>query len=111
MCLINGTTIERVPLPGVVYWHVELDGHDILLAEGLPAESFIAFGDRTFFTREADDPLANPDLVLPGLGGRCRPVAIDGAVVERVRDRLDTVFATRLGEACSWPGAETALDF
>ena len=39
MCLVNGTTIEREPRDRVTYWHVELDRHDILLAEGLPAES------------------------------------------------------------------------
>nr|WP_283536345.1 Hint domain-containing protein [Methylorubrum extorquens] len=34
MCLINGTTIVREPATQVTYWHIELDAHDILLAEG-----------------------------------------------------------------------------
>ena len=37
--LINGTTIERVPMDEVTYYHIELLHHDVLLAEGLPAES------------------------------------------------------------------------
>ncbi|MCP1557101.1 UNVERIFIED_ORG: hypothetical protein M2438_001174 [Methylobacterium sp. SuP10 SLI 274] len=39
MCLINGNTIVREPATQVTYWHIELDAHDILLAEGLAAES------------------------------------------------------------------------
>ncbi len=39
MCLINGSTVLREPAEAVTYWHVELDRHDILLAEALPAES------------------------------------------------------------------------
>lgn len=42
--LINGTTICAVD-PGVeaaVYFHIELDRHDVLLAEGAPCESLLA---------------------------------------------------------------------
>jgi hypothetical protein len=31
------------------YVHVELDRHDILLAEGLPAESYLDTGNRAAF--------------------------------------------------------------
>ena len=105
MCLINGTTIERMLVDTVTYWHVELDAHDVLLAEGLPAESYLDWGDRIFFTEGADHVLANPDFVVPGLAGRCRPVAIDGPVVALERRRLDAVFASRLVDACAWPEA------
>ena len=84
MCLINGTTIERVEVDSVTYWHVELDEHDILLAEGLPAESYIDLGSRPWFDC-ADGALYNPDMAAPGMPGRCRPVAIDGPVVEMER--------------------------
>ncbi|MEH3119664.1 MAG: Hint domain-containing protein [Methylorubrum populi] len=106
MCLINGTTITREPRTGVTYWHVELDSHDILLAEGLPAESYIDGGDRAFFAQASDHALHNPDFVAPGWNGRCRPVAVDGAVVEAERMRLDTVFATVLSGPCAWDAAE-----
>ena len=93
MCLINGTTIERAEVDKVTYWHVELDEHDILLAEGLPAESYIDLGSRPWFAG-ADGALYDPDMAFPGMPGRCRPVAIEGPVVEtgapsagrRVRD-------------------------
>ena len=106
MCLINGTTIERMPVDAVTYWHVELDEHDILLAEGLPAESFLDYGTRPWFGPDAEaHALANPDFVVPGLGARCRPVALDGLVVEAERRRLDAVFAMCLAAPCAWPDA------
>ncbi len=107
MCLINGTSIARVPVDTVTYWHVELDAHDILLAEGLPAESFLDYGNRSWF---ADDgALTDPDVVAPGLGARCRPVAVDGPAVEAERRRLDALFATSLASACAWPGMDDGL--
>ncbi|MBE7220561.1 MAG: Hint domain-containing protein, partial [Caulobacteraceae bacterium] len=109
VCLINGTTVAREPVEAITYWHVELDGHDILRAEGLLAESYLDLGDRGFFDEGGDHPLADPDLVPPGVGARCRPVAIDGPVVERERRRLDAVFATRLAAACDWPDVRAAL--
>ena len=110
MCLVNGTSIERIEVASTTYWHIELDAHDILLAEGLPAESFLDFGNRAWFAPDdqriaADHALTNPDFVVPGLGARCRPVAVDGPVVEAERRRLDAVFATRLAAACAWPEA------
>ena len=102
MCLINGTTVTREPVASVTYWHVELDSHDILLAEGLPAESYIDGGDRAFFSEASDHALHNPDFVVPGWNGRCRPVAVDGPVVEAERRRLDAVFAGSLTAQCEW---------
>ena len=106
MCLINGTTVERVAAESVTYWHVELDSHDILLAEGLPAESYLDWGDRAFFSQAPAHALANPDFVVPGLAGRCRPVAVDGPVVEAERRRLDAVFAASLATQCGWDEAQ-----
>ena len=49
MCLINGTSIARMPVETVTYWHVELDEHAVILAEGLPAEGYIDLGSRPWF--------------------------------------------------------------
>jgi phospholipase/lecithinase/hemolysin len=45
-CLINGASIAQMPRGPVTYWHVELPRHDVLLAEGLPCESFLDTGAR-----------------------------------------------------------------
>jgi hypothetical protein len=102
MCLINGTTIARTHVESVTYWHVELDTHDILLAEGLAAESFLDFGCRPFFEEASDHRLHDPDYVPPGLSARCRPVAIDGPLVDLERVRLSAVFAQTLTDECGW---------
>ena len=103
MCLVNGTSIARMPVETVTYWHVELDSHDILLAEDLPAESFLDYGNRGWFEREADHDLLHPDYAAPGLAGRCRPVVVEGSIVDAERRRLDTLFATSLSAQCGWP--------
>ncbi|WP_245308791.1 Hint domain-containing protein [Aurantimonas sp. 22II-16-19i] len=105
MNLINGTTIERTEMPSVTYWHIELDQHDILLADGLPAESFFDMGSRGWFDNDLDDVLANPDLVPAGQHGRCRDVAIDGPLVEAERKRLADLFYADLSAQCAWPVA------
>ena len=47
--LVNGTTICQVQRQHVVYHHVELERHDVVLAEGLPAETYLDTGDRAKF--------------------------------------------------------------
>ena len=104
MCLINGTSVERERVTSVTYWHVEIEGaHDILLAEGLPAESYLDWGDRVFFDEASALGIANPDHVPPGLGARCRPVVLDGTLVEAERRRLDALFERTIVGPCAWP--------
>lgn len=54
--LVNGSTIRHeTPVPRVfTYWHVELDEHALLLAEGVPAESFLDSAEPTAFDNVAD---------------------------------------------------------
>lgn len=108
MCLINGTSILREAATRVTYWHVELDSHDILLAEGLAAESFYDMGSRVWFAGE-DGVLVDPDFVPAGEHGRCRPVAVDGILVDRERARLDGVFAAELDAHGAWTDAPAWL--
>ncbi len=48
--LLNGGTIrQETGWPWIEYYHIELDAHAILLAEGLPAETYLDTGNRGFF--------------------------------------------------------------
>ncbi|MEN3212271.1 Hint domain-containing protein [Methylorubrum populi] len=47
--LINDATIRQEPVEAVGYWHIELDSHEALLAEGAPAESYRDCGMHAFF--------------------------------------------------------------
>jgi hypothetical protein len=53
--LVNGGTIANCSVDHVEYWHVELDRHDILLAESLPAESYLDCGNRRGFDNADED--------------------------------------------------------
>lgn len=92
--LVNGTTITRLDCAEVTYWHVELDSHDIVLANGMPAEAYIDVGNRGFFGTDAV-PL-DPALEARDLAGYCRPFVDRGPVVAAIRNRL-RARALRLG--------------
>ncbi len=47
--LINGSTIVQEPADEVTYYHVELATHDVIIAEGLPCESYLDTGNRVAF--------------------------------------------------------------
>ncbi len=92
--LVNGASILREDdCQSVTYYHVELDTHDILLAEALPAESYLDTGNRGMF-ENADVPLIlHPTFDDPQarrVGGSCRPFVVDAAMVEPIWRRLAT---------------------
>ena len=61
--LVNGTTIRKdTGWTAVDYYHVELDQHAILLAEGLAAESYIDTGNSAFFANSGSPMVLHPDL-------------------------------------------------
>lgn len=97
--LINGTTVRQEETDDVIYWHLELEDHDVVLAEGLPAETYLDTGNRWCFedgsAREA--ALAPPDAgdAIPAVRS-CAPVVEDGPVVDRVLHRLGAI-AEELG--------------
>jgi len=60
--LLNDTTIRRETVLSVTYYYIELDAHDVLLAEGLPAESYLDTGNRGIFENAAKPLLLHPDF-------------------------------------------------
>ncbi len=89
--LVNDANITRDAAEEVTYWHVELDAHDIILAEGLPAESYLDSGNRGAFANAQV-----PDL-LPGFAVRdqlawtehaCGALIESGPILDTIRARL-----------------------
>ena len=59
--LADGNRIHADPMPRrITYFHVELDRHDAILAEGLPAESYLDTGNRSAFLGLATENIATP---------------------------------------------------
>jgi hypothetical protein len=86
--LINGATITQVARDRVDYWHVELDSHDIVLAEGLPAESYLDTGNRTAFVGGGAFLEAYPDFKPKHWRETCQPLVVDGPVLHTIRAHL-----------------------
>jgi hypothetical protein len=51
--LVNASIITQVPVDQVVYYHIELPRHDVVLAQGLPVESFLAEKDASDYANGA----------------------------------------------------------
>jgi hypothetical protein len=62
--LLNGATIVQETVEQVTYWHVELDHHDVLLAEGLTCESYLDTGNRGAFANGGGGIMMHPDFAL-----------------------------------------------
>ena len=92
--LVNGTTIrQEKDWSAVEYFHVELDAHAILLAEGLPAESYLNTGNHGFFINSGEPLVLHPDLTdetdYPAReAASCAPFVWDEAGVLPVWQRL-----------------------
>ena len=84
--LINGTTIEQVPIDNVTYYHVELPYHDVVLAEGLPVESYLETGGRSAFANGGGPVALFPDFhvrVWEAMG--CAPLIVTGPELDAAR--------------------------
>jgi Hint domain len=111
--LINGTTIRQEKTwASVEYFHVELESHAILLAEGLPAESYLDTGNQGFFVNSGAPLVLHPDLTdetdYPTReAASCAPFVSDEGNVLPVWQRLSDR-AVALGQPA--PKRETSTD-
>ncbi len=104
--LVNGASIRlETGLAAVTYVHVELDCHDLLLAEGLAAESYLDTGNRGAFDGNAGTRPLHPDFIAdPAASLRtfaergCLPLVIDGPEV-RTAHAILLARAEALGHA------------
>lgn len=119
IALVNSATIEQIEVEHVTYWHVELDSHDILLAEGMPAESYLDMGNHGFFSQGSPAPSvvgiqASPDAgpAARTYADYCRPYRASGALIAVLRERLREQ-ALALGwrlKPDSWTGTHLLVD-
>jgi hypothetical protein len=86
--LENGVSVVQERRDSVEYWHLELDAHDIVLAEGLPAESYLDTGNRTAFAGGGAFIEAHPDFKPRHWAETCLPLVFEGAEVVRAKAAL-----------------------
>jgi hypothetical protein len=93
--LVNGSTVAQIACREVTYYHIELPRHDVLLAEGLPAESYLEAGAREAFA-ECDGAIRSHADFAPTVDRFAMlwetegyaPLVVAGSALERVRRRL-----------------------
>jgi hypothetical protein len=87
-CLTNGSTItQERGLERVDYLHIELDRHDVILAEGAPSESFLDDDSRGAFHNAAEYADLYPEAPAPGRF--CASLVENGPLLDAIRRRLD----------------------
>jgi len=84
--LINGLNVTQDRVDAVEYYHVELPRHDLLIAEGLPAESYLENNDRDMFENHEGPIVLHPSFsgwAWDALG--CAELKVTGPEVEAAR--------------------------
>ncbi|NHN87538.1 Hint domain-containing protein [Acetobacter conturbans] len=86
--LVNGSSIVQLRKAcRVDYIHVELETHDLLLAEGAPSETFIDDDSRAMFHNAGEYDALYPDAAWSP-ARFCLPRVEDGVQLEAIRHRL-----------------------
>jgi len=86
--LVNGATIVQEAVEAVRYFHVELDAHDVLLAEGLPCESYLDDGNRESFANAGQHLALHGRLDPVSWENACAPMIADGPQLAAARAAL-----------------------
>lgn len=88
--LVNGRSIVQERRRRITYYHIELETHDVLLAESLPVESYLETGNRNFFENGGGVIVLHPNIAQALREAKgCAPFAERGPVVTAVRDRIN----------------------
>jgi hypothetical protein len=111
--LVNRSTIARLAVETITYYHIELAQHDVVLAEGLPVETYLETGGRNAFESadgviqlhpnfapdEARRALAWQTVRIATVWQGCgyAPLLGDGSQLRRARAKLQ-LQAALLGE-------------
>ncbi|MEO6842281.1 MAG: tail fiber protein [Bradyrhizobium sp.] len=86
--LINGVSVVQAERADrVEYFHIELDSHDVIIAEGAPSESYIDDDNRFLFHNARQYQSLYPDAVAKPVR-YCAPRLDDGYEVESARRRI-----------------------
>jgi hypothetical protein len=95
-CLLNDRTITQMPIATVTYFHLELAQHDVILADGLPAETYLDTGAETVFHGQGASISLYPDLASRLWDAQaCAPLLVTGPVIDSLRQWLG-ITASRL---------------
>lgn len=100
--IVNGASIVVAEgIDPIRYFHIELEGHDVLLAEGVAAESYVECDNRGMFQNALTFATLYPGDCRPSWEF-CAPRVEEGFVLDLVRQDLASIAG--IGEP-EWPQA------
>lgn len=85
--LVNGHSITQSEVAEITYWHVELERHAVIFAEGLAVESYIDMGNRGEFENGGEPLTLHPRFLAEALDQYCRPVVTDPVILSYYREK------------------------
>lgn len=87
--LVNGVSITQpVNVERVDYFHVELEQHDVILAEGAASETFVDDASRMMFHNASEYAKLHPEAAsVPAV--YCAPRVTEGYALEDIRRTID----------------------
>jgi hypothetical protein len=95
-CLVNGLNVVELDVTAVTYHHIELETHDVVLANNLPAETYLDTGNRENFAGGAAT-VAHPDFAsapdmnyFAWVAQGCAPLVLAGPELDAARAVLAT---------------------
>jgi hypothetical protein len=86
--LINGATIVQEAVETIRYFHIELDTHDLLVAAGLPCESYLDDGNRASFVNSGEAVALHGRLDPKSWDDACAPMVAAGPQLVEIQQRL-----------------------
>ncbi len=100
--LVNGGSIAQIECDTITYYHIELPRHDVLLADGMPAESYLEAGARDAFANVDGVIQLHPDFEPPRdhyamlwEAEAYAPLVVAGEQLDRAR--------CKLADRAAWP--------
>ena len=98
--LEDGVGIKQVPMENVTYYHIELERHEILLADGLAVESYLDTGNRSSFANGGKIVQLHTDFAAwTWEAAGYAPLVVTGPRLEAARTRLrERATATRISQ-------------
>ncbi|MCB8884009.1 Hint domain-containing protein [Acidisoma cellulosilytica] len=104
--LINGTTIRQVKVETLTYFHIELEEHSIIFAEGLPCETYLESGQRCAFDNSSEattfhpqfEPHPDQHFMWESVG--FAPLVVSGPLLSRTRAAIARQSAAMASGIC-----------
>ncbi|PKP94116.1 MAG: hypothetical protein CVT77_03305 [Alphaproteobacteria bacterium HGW-Alphaproteobacteria-16] len=108
--LVNGATIVQDQVEKIRYFHVELEAHDIILAEGLPCESYLNDGNRWSATNVSEFAELYGRLDPKSWDEACAPLVAEGPQLVAIQQRLRALAEEQGWRLCENPELSLTVD-